>query len=68
MIAKYFREGNNEISLETIRRYFPADKNNPGTKYAKIPPELKLFQLKPAKKRSWNLHNLILLIPSFGKP
>jgi hypothetical protein len=23
MIAKYFREGNNEISLETIRRYFP---------------------------------------------
>jgi uncharacterized coiled-coil protein SlyX len=52
MIAKYFREGNNEISLETIRRYFPADKNNPGTKYAKIPPELKLFQLKPARKRS----------------
>ncbi|HEY2581197.1 MAG TPA: hypothetical protein VGI43_05305 [Mucilaginibacter sp.] len=51
MIAKYFREGNNEISLETIRRYFPADKNNPGTKYAKIPPELKLFQLRLAKKR-----------------
>ncbi|HVX00811.1 MAG TPA: hypothetical protein VHA52_10310 [Candidatus Babeliaceae bacterium] len=52
MIAKYFREGNNEISLETIRRYFPADKNNPGSKYAKIPSELKLFQLKPARKRS----------------
>jgi uncharacterized coiled-coil protein SlyX len=29
MIAKYFREGNNEISLETLRRYFPADKNAP---------------------------------------
>ncbi|HEY8660573.1 MAG TPA: hypothetical protein VIL78_16170 [Hanamia sp.] len=52
MIAKYFREGNNEISWETVRRYFPADKNNPGTKYAKVPPELKLFQLKPARKRS----------------
>lgn len=53
MLAKYFREGNNEINLETIRRYFPADKNNPGSKYAKIPSELKLFQLKPARKRSW---------------
>ncbi|KAA8485564.1 hypothetical protein BDE36_0411 [Arcticibacter tournemirensis] len=52
MIAKYFREGGNEISLETIRRYFPADRKNPGSKYAKIPPQLKLFQLKPAKKRS----------------
>jgi hypothetical protein len=52
MITKHFREGNNEISLETIRRYFPADRNQPGAKYAKIPPQLKLFQLKPAKKRS----------------
>lgn len=52
MIAKYFKEDNQPISLETIRRYFPADKNNPGSKYAKIPPELKLFQLKAVKKRS----------------
>lgn len=52
MIAKYFREGNNETSFETIRRYFPADKSNPGTKYAKISPELKLFKLTSAKKRS----------------
>ena len=52
MIARYFREGNNEISLETIRRYFPADRNQPGSKYAKIPPQLKLFQVRSAKKRS----------------
>jgi uncharacterized coiled-coil protein SlyX len=52
MIAKYFKEDNQDISLETIRRYFPADKNNPGSKYAKIPPELKLFKLTATKKRS----------------
>jgi hypothetical protein len=52
MIAKFFKEGNNEINLETIRRYFPADRDDPGSKYAKIPPQLKLFQLRPAKKRS----------------
>jgi hypothetical protein len=52
MIAKYFREGDNPISVETIRRYFPADRNQPAPKYAEIAPQLKLFQLKPAKKRS----------------
>ena len=52
MIAKYFREGNNEISLETLRRYFPGNKKDPGIKYAKVPPELKLFKLTPARKRS----------------
>lgn len=52
MIAKFFKEGNNEINLETIRRYFPVDRDDPGSKYAKIPPQLKLFQLRPAKKRS----------------
>jgi hypothetical protein len=51
MIAKYFREGNDEISLETLRRYFPGNKKDPGTKYAKVPPELKLFKLIAAKKR-----------------
>ena len=52
MIAKYFREGGNEISLETIRRYFPADRKKPGSKYATIPSQLQLFQLKANKKRS----------------
>lgn len=52
MIAKHFKEGNNEISLETIRRYFPADRSQPGAKYAKIPPQLRLFQIKPTKRRS----------------
>lgn len=52
MIAKYFKLNHEDISIETIRRYFPADKNNPGTKYAKIPLELKLFKITTAKKRS----------------
>jgi hypothetical protein len=52
MIAKYFREGNSEINLETLRRYFPGNKKDPGVKYAKVPPELKLFKLIAAKKRS----------------
>ncbi|MDB5156151.1 MAG: hypothetical protein JWR50_858 [Mucilaginibacter sp.] len=52
MIKRYCREGHNEISLETIRRYFPADKGEPGAKYAKIPPQWRLFQLKPTRKRS----------------
>ena len=52
MIAKYFREGNNEISWETVRRYFPGNKKDPGIKYTKVPPELKLFKLTSVKKRS----------------
>ncbi|RKR82788.1 hypothetical protein BDD43_2976 [Mucilaginibacter gracilis] len=52
MIAKYFREGNEEINLETIRRYFPADKENPGKKYSVIPPQMRLFEITPSKRRT----------------
>jgi hypothetical protein len=54
MIAKYFREDNNEISLETIRRYFPADKNNPGTKYAK-PTGIKVVSTQTREKTKLKL-------------
>lgn len=52
MIAKYFREGDEEISVETVRRYFPADPDRPGKKHAVIPPQLRLYEITPAKKRS----------------
>ncbi|MET3609408.1 hypothetical protein ABIC74_003279 [Mucilaginibacter rubeus] len=52
MICKYFREGDKEINYETIRRYFPSDKREPGDKHADIPAKSKLFTINPAKKRS----------------
>jgi len=52
MICKYFREGDKEINYETIRRYFPGDKRDPGDKHADIPAKAKLFTINPAKKRS----------------
>jgi len=52
MICKYFREGDKEINYETIRRYFPSDKREPGDKHADIPAKSKLFTINTAKKRS----------------
>jgi len=52
MICKYFRKGDKEINYETIRRYFPSDKREPGDKHADIPAKSKLFTINPAKKRS----------------
>lgn len=52
MICKNFEHGKNAISPETVRRYFPANKKNPGTKYSPIPHEHKLFKITTAKKRS----------------
>jgi len=51
MICKYFREGDREIKFETIRRYFPGDKREPGEKHADIPAKSKLFEINPIKKR-----------------
>jgi len=52
MICKYYREGDKEINYETIRRYFPSDKREPGDKHADIPAKSRLFTISPAKKRS----------------
>jgi hypothetical protein len=52
MICKYFEHGKSPISPETVRRYFPADKRTPGTKYSPVPPQFKLFKISAAKKRS----------------
>lgn len=52
MICKHFREGDKEINHETIRRYFPSDKREPGYKHADIPVKSKLFSINPAKKEA----------------
>lgn len=52
MICKHFREDKEEISLDTIRRYFPGDKRKPASKYAAIPAKKKLFRIVETKKRS----------------
>ncbi|MCT1524871.1 MULTISPECIES: hypothetical protein [Sphingobacterium] len=52
LICKYFREDNAPISLDTVRRYFPGDRRNPGSKYAAIPAKKKMFLIVEAKKRS----------------
>ncbi len=52
MICKYFREADQELNHDTIRRYFPTDKKDPGVKHALIQQKYKLFQIKPAAKRS----------------
>lgn len=52
IICKHFREDNEEINFDSIRRYFPGDKRNPGSKYAPVPEKKKLFRIIEAKKRS----------------
>ncbi|ETZ19541.1 hypothetical protein [Pedobacter sp. V48] len=46
MICKFFREDNQEIKHDTIRRYFPSDKRDPGIKHAPIKEKFKLFHIK----------------------
>lgn len=52
MIAKYFRAGGKEISIESVKRYFPPENNADLPKYKDIPQKDKLFTIVPAKKRS----------------
>jgi hypothetical protein len=52
MIAKYFRVGGKEISVESVKRYFPPDNDADLAKYKDIPQKDKLFTIVPAKKRS----------------
>ncbi|MBB5441079.1 hypothetical protein HDC92_004784 [Pedobacter sp. AK017] len=52
MICKHFKEGDKAVKLNSIARYFPADKRNPGVKHAAIKEKFKLFQIKNTAKRS----------------
>jgi hypothetical protein len=52
MIAKYFRAGGKEISIESVKRYFPPYNNTDNIKYKDVPQKDKLFTIIPAKTRS----------------
>jgi hypothetical protein len=53
MINKYFTEDHKEIKIETLKRYFPADKNKPTKgKHSPVPADKRLFNIVPAKRRS----------------
>ncbi|GAA0882170.1 hypothetical protein GCM10009120_07670 [Sphingobacterium siyangense subsp. cladoniae] len=45
MICRYFQHGDEEISQQTLRSYFPADKNNPGTKYREVQEKYKIYRI-----------------------
>lgn len=45
MIAKYFKHGDKDISIETAHNYFPANKNDSPSKYISIAEEDKLFKI-----------------------
>lgn len=52
MIARYFRVGGKEISLESVKRYFGSEDSGDATKYKDIPAKDQLFTIVSAKKRS----------------
>lgn len=52
MICKFFREDGQEINFNSIHRYFPADKKNPGDKYVPIADKHQFFKIVPVRKRS----------------
>lgn len=45
MIARYFQHGESEISLETLRNYFPANKTGKLIKGSDVPESNKLFKI-----------------------
>jgi hypothetical protein len=45
MIAKYFMQGDKEISIDTARNYFPAKKDDKPTKFIEIAEKDKLFKI-----------------------
>lgn len=45
MIAKYFKHGDKDISIDTAHNYFPANKDDKPAKYIDIAEEDKLFKI-----------------------
>lgn len=52
LICRYFREDHEEIDFNRVRRYFPKDRRNPGSRSAAIPSDQHLFEIKGVKKRN----------------
>ncbi|MCJ8212065.1 hypothetical protein MUY27_20275 [Mucilaginibacter sp. RS28] len=47
MIAKYFKHGDKDISIDTARNYFPAQKDDKPAKFIEIAEKDKLFKIIP---------------------
>lgn len=52
LICRYFREDHEEIDFNRVRRYFPKDRRNPGSRSSAIPSDQHLFEIKTVKKRT----------------
>jgi hypothetical protein len=50
MIAKYFKHGDKDISIDTAHNYFPANKDDKPAKYINIDKDDKLFKIVPKDK------------------
>jgi len=51
MIAKYFMHGEKDISIDTARNYFPAQKEDKPAKFIEIAEKDKLFRIVPKNDR-----------------
>lgn len=51
MIAKYFKHGDKDISIDTAHNYFPANKDDKPAKYINIDENDKLFKIVPKDKK-----------------
>ncbi|WP_154402539.1 hypothetical protein [Mucilaginibacter endophyticus] len=51
MIAKYFKHGDKDISIDTAHNYFPANKDDKPSKYINIAEEDALFKIVPKEKK-----------------
>jgi hypothetical protein len=52
LICRYFREDHEEIDFNRVRRYFPKNRRNPGTRSSAIPSDQHLFEIKAVKRRN----------------
>ncbi|HTK18855.1 MAG TPA: hypothetical protein VL442_05065 [Mucilaginibacter sp.] len=51
MIAKYFKHGDKDISIDTARNYFPAQKDDKPAKFIEIAEKDKLFRIVPKESK-----------------
>ncbi|WP_179413343.1 hypothetical protein HDF19_15370 [Mucilaginibacter sp. E4BP6] len=49
--AKYFRHGENDLPIDTVRNYFAAQKQDKPAKFIEIAEKDKLFSIKPREKK-----------------
>ncbi|TCD27781.1 hypothetical protein EZ456_07485 [Pedobacter psychrodurus] len=51
MICKYFREDHKAIDFDRVRRYFPKDRRNPGSRSSSVPSDQHLFEIREIKRK-----------------